>query len=151
MFVFGYLVNLPAALLLKRLVRHLSKSRKEQAGLKVMLGVVLFPLTWLAVGLGIGFARPEFWTAYSWTPQTPILAAATVMLLCLLSAALALRYHRLAGELLRNLNTLRARSSRLSTVKRLRELRSRLFDRTMGLAEGLELPGGVESDGKISR
>jgi hypothetical protein len=149
--VFGYLVNLPTALLLRRLASRLSKSRKEQAGLKVMLGVVLFPLTWLAVGLGIGFARPEFWTAYPWTPQTPILAAAAVMLLCLLSAALALRYHRLAAELLRNLRTLRARSSRFATVERLREMRSKLFDRTIGLAAGLDLPGGVESDGKISR
>jgi hypothetical protein len=30
-------------------------------------------------------------------------------------------------------------------------MRSKLFDRTMGLAAGLDLPGGVESDGKISR
>ena len=73
------------------------------------------------------------------------------MLLGFLSGALALRYHRLAAELLRNLRTLRARSSRFATVQRLRELRSKLFDRTMGLAEGLELPGGVEEDGRISR
>ncbi len=61
------------------------------------------------------------------------------------------RYHRLAAELLRNLRTLRARSSRFATVEQLREMRSKLFDRTMGLAAGLDLPDGVESDGKISR
>lgn len=148
--LFGYIINLPTALLLKALSHQLSTTRKEQAGIKVLTGAVAFPLTWLAVSLVVGWARPSFWTQVSWTPQTPALAALAALVVCAASGALALRYHRLAGQLGRALRTLFTRSRRFDAIGRMRERRSRLHDTIMDLAEGLDLPHAVQPDGRIA-
>ena len=146
----GYIVNLPTALLLKRVSTGLSKTRKEEAGLKVMLGALAFPTTWLVVSIVVGWARPSFWMQVPWTPRSPALAAATAFVLCALSGALALRYHRLAAELGRGIRSLLTRSRRIDAVRRIRERRSKLYEAIMELAEGLDLPGEVRPDGRIA-
>ena len=144
----GYIVNLPTALLLKYVSTKLSKTRKEQAGLKVMLGALAFPLTWVAASLAVAWSRPSFWASYAWTPQTPALAATLAFLLCAVSGAVALRYHRVAAELSRSLRTLLTRSRRFAAIGRMREHRSHLYDSLM--EEGLQLPGEVQPDGRVA-
>lgn len=145
----GYIVNLPTAMLLKAASTKISKSRKEQAGLKVGLGVVAFPITWLFVSAMVGWARPALWARYSWTPQSPVLAALFTFLVCVVGGLFALRYHRLSRDLARTLRALLTRRRRTETIRRMRERRSQLYDLTMQLAEGLDLPGEVRPDGRI--
>ena len=145
----GYIVNLPTALLLKVASTKISESRKEQAGLKVALGVVAFPITWLSVSVIVGWARPALWTRYSWTPPSPALAALFTLLVCVVGGLFALRYHRLSRDLARTLRALLTRRRRIEAIRRMRERRSQLYDLTMQLAEGLDLPGQVRPDGRI--
>src|SRR5690606_32113186 len=45
----GYIVNLPTALLLVVLARLAARKEKDAATVKLLVGLVAFPLTWLAV------------------------------------------------------------------------------------------------------
>ncbi len=146
----GYAVSLPAAFLLRILSHNWSESRKEQAGLKLALGMVVLPATWLLVGVIVGWARPTIWTENAFTPRAPIYAATMAIVLCALGSAIALRYQRLATELIRGLRTLITRSRKTDTVARLRRRRSELFDQLMEFSRGLDLPGSVAADGKVT-
>ena len=84
------------------------------------------------------------------TPSTPALGALAVLLLCVTSGALALRYHRLAVELGRAMRTLFVRTRRGDAIQRMRLRRARLYDAIMSLSEGLDLPHEVQADGRIA-
>ena len=147
----GYAVSLPTALLLRFASNHWSKSRKEQAGIKLALGVIALPLTWLAVGILVGWARPSLWTRYAWTPQTPALAALVTFGLCAAGTGVALRYHRLVRELLSGLRTLVVRTRNSHTIVMLRNTRRALFNELMELSRDLDLPGQLAVDGSLSK
>ncbi len=136
--LFGYAVNVPIALLSKYIAKNMSKTRKEQAGLKIMVGTLAFPLTWLAVSVVVGWYVPSLWPARSWMPEAPSTRAALTFALCALSGGLALRYHHLAGELARTLRGLFAGSLHLDAIKRMRQRRSKLYDEVMELREGID-------------
>lgn len=146
----GYAVSLPTALLLRLASNRWSKSRKEQAGIKLALGIVALPLTWLAVGVLVGWARPSLWTRYAWTPQMPLIAALVTFVLCAVGTAVALRYQRLASELLGGLRTLIVRSRNSNSIAALRASRTALFNDLMDLSRNLDLPGHLAADGSLN-
>lgn len=149
--VVGYLVNLPVALLLIGISKLASRAYKDEATVKVLLGAVLFPLTWIAVG--VLAARGNVWlrAAMPGVPDVPILSGVVMALLSAIGGAAGMRYLRVARETARAVRVRLLRRWRRREVERLRQERAELFDAIIALSAGLDLPGRVEPDGRIVR
>ena len=137
----GNLINLPAALLVVLGAKRLSKTRKEQAGLKMVLGLVILPTVWIVASFAVGIAWTEPLPGFDWVPESLWVRVGGMLGLCAASALLGLRYHRLIAELGHGLRALWTVGLRTGTVKRLRRRRSELYDEVVGLAADLELLG----------
>ena len=135
----GNLVNLPAALLVALGARRLSVTRKEQAGLKMFLGLIILPMAWMAASLAVGLAWTEPLPGFDWRPEALWVRVAGMLALCVLSALLGLRYHRFIAELGHGLRALWVGGFRRDTVKRLRRQRSALYDEVIGLVAVLDV------------
>lgn len=147
--VLGCVVNLPTVVLLRAFVKRVSKSYKDEASIKLLVGAVAFPLTWLVVALLVGWGQTRLHALYPTIPNAPILTGVVAFVLSGLGGVVALQYQRLAQETMRSLRVRFTRSRRSDTIRRLQAERARLFDRLMQLAEGLDLPGRVATDGRV--
>jgi 1-acyl-sn-glycerol-3-phosphate acyltransferase len=147
--ILGTIVNLPTAVLLKAFAKLVSKSNKDEASVKLLFGAVAFPLTWLVVALLVGWGQTRLHALYPTIPNAPILTGVVAFVLSALGGVVALQYQRLVQETMRSLRVRFTRTRRSDTIRRLQTERARLFDRLMQLAEGLDLPGTVATDGRI--
>ena len=78
-----------------------------------------------------------------------MIAGLVVAGLAAIGGAAALRYLHVAQETARALRVRLTRRRRRAAIARLKIERAALFDATMKLAEGLDLPGEVAEDGTI--
>jgi 1-acyl-sn-glycerol-3-phosphate acyltransferase len=145
----GYLVNLPPALGLMAISRKFAKRKKDESSIKLMFGVIAFPLTWIAAGIGAGLTHQWLHELFPRIPNTPILAGLLVVLLAIVGGMVALRYLRLARETGRAVRIRLTRARRKSALARLRVERAELYDAIMMLLGDLDLPGAVRPDGRV--
>ena len=99
--VVGYIVNLPTAGILLGVCKVFAKDRKDEATIKILLGSVLFPLTWIGVGMLAAQLHQWLHDSYPSIPNEPVLAGLTVMGLGMIGGLLAIRYMRFARETMR--------------------------------------------------
>jgi hypothetical protein len=151
LFLVGWLVNLPTATLLLGVAKASAAKVKDEASVKLLLGVVAFPLTWLVVAVLAGLGQAGLHHLLPEVPQAPLLTGVIAFVLCAVGAVVALQYQRRAREVLRSLRVRFARSQSRATIRRLQVERSEIFDAVMKLAEGLALPGKVAADGRVVR
>ncbi len=147
--VVGYLANAPAALLLIALTAAVRKKKKDEATVKLLVGALLFPLSWGIAGFLAARAHMQLHAAFRTIPDTPILAGFLVALLAAIGGAAAMRYLRVARETARAMRVRLTRWSRGRSLDRLRKERSALCDELLEVAEGVALPGEVAADGRI--
>ena len=145
----GYIVNLPPALGLLGISKVFAKRKKDESSIKLMFGVVAFPVTWIAAGVGAGMAHQWLHSLFPNIPNTPILAGLTVVFLAVVGGMVALRYMRLARETGRAVRVRLTRARRKIALGRMKVERSELYDAIMMLVGDLDLPGAVRPDGKI--
>ncbi len=145
----GYVLNIPTAAAIGAFAKVNAKERKDEASIKIVAGVVFFPLTWaLWAGLA-AWGQLEAYNAFPGLPRAPGLAAATMLAMCLLGGGLSVRYARVAQETLRSLRVRVTRRVRIRSLARLRVERGVLCEALLELAEGVELPGNVRQDGRV--
>jgi glycerol-3-phosphate O-acyltransferase / dihydroxyacetone phosphate acyltransferase len=149
--VIGYLVNTPAALALLLVSRAASRQRKDEATVKLLVGAILFPLTWIAAGIAAGWGHGAIRGIFPSIPDAPLLTAFLVAGLAAVGGAAALRYLRVARETARAMRVRLTRRLRMRAVERLRAERAALCDAIVGLGAGVELPGEVLPDGRVVR
>ncbi|MFK7986066.1 MAG: 1-acyl-sn-glycerol-3-phosphate acyltransferase [Sandaracinaceae bacterium] len=149
--IVGYVVNGPPAGVLWLLARWAAKKQKDEASIKVLAGAVLFPMTWLGVGLLAGWTHVRMHALFPAIPDNFVLGGFTAALLAFVGGAVALRYLRLARETMRAVQVRLTRERRRLTVARLRVDREELTDTLTSLGEGLDLPGSVGDDGRVRR
>lgn len=147
--VFGYVVNAPVALVLSALARRFGAKVKDEASLKLLLGVVAFPLVWLGVSLLVVWETVRLGAFYPQIPDNPWLAGVVTFLLCSVGGWVALRYLHVPLEIYRALKIRLARARRQGAVRHLLEERAAIFEAALALSEGLDLPGSVAPDGRI--
>ena len=145
----GYVVNAPAVLALWLASKVFSKKKKDEATIKVLLGAVLLPLSWLLAGGLAWWGHEQLHLLFPTLPQTPWLAALSTVALGIAGGMLALRYLRLARETTSAARVRLTRSRRRIALARLRRERSHIYERIVALLEGLELPGQVAEDGRV--
>ena len=149
--VVGYLVNGPTATVLWLLSRLTARAYKDEATVKVLLGTILFPLTWIGAALLVAWGQINLHESFPTVPEAPIAAGITTFVLSAVGGAVALRYLRLARETWRAVRVRITRTRRKATIAHLRAERAFLHDAVAAVAEGLELPGAVKSDGRVVR
>jgi hypothetical protein len=135
----GYVVNLPAALLVAAVSKWGARARKDVASLKLVAGAIAFPLLWLAVAILVGWGHTRVSALYPRVSGEPFLTGALAFLSSALGAFVALHYQRLAGRTLRAIRVRLTRWRRTDALDRLRADRARLYDDLRALAEGLEV------------
>jgi hypothetical protein len=144
----GYVVNGPAVGLLELLARYMAPRVKDKASIKLVGGVVLFPLAWIAAGLLAVHVHGSA-AALMRLPEQPVLVFMLTVALSVLGGVVALRYLRWARETARAVRVRITRRVRQAAVERLRAERAALCDQMLALAEGLQLPGTVQPDGRV--
>lgn len=149
--ILGYVVNTPVALALGAFARRTGGKVKDQASIKVIVGLLVFPVVWLAVSLLVAWGQINLHDLFPGrVPEAPWLAGIVTFLLCSLGGLVAVRYLRLAGETYRAIRVRLTRAMRRRAVHRLARERAVLFEAAQALAEGLELPGEVTPDGRVT-
>ncbi len=145
----GYVVNLPAVLALWTASKVFSKKKKDEATIKVLLGAVLLPASWLLSGGMAWWGHAQLNLLFPSMPDTPWLAALATVALGITGGMVALRYLRLAGETVRAVRVRLTRSRRRIALDRLRRERAQIYQVIEHLVEGLDLPGQVADDGRV--
>ena len=113
-------------------------ARKDEATIKVLLGVVLLPVSWGLVGW-LAFRGSEL--LYRLDPALPDArwsAAIVVVSLGMVGGMVALRYLRLLGETLRAMRVRLTRGRRRHALIRLLTERAEIYEGFVDLAAALE-------------
>jgi 1-acyl-sn-glycerol-3-phosphate acyltransferase len=132
----GALINAPATILMLLVTAAASRAVKDKATLKILIGAVLYPLTWTAAGLLAARGQISLLESYPAIPDTPVLAGLTVALLGAAGGALFLKLRTLVLESWRAARVRFTRKRRWYAVKRLKLERSDLYDQLAAVAEG---------------
>lgn len=139
----GYLISGPVYLLIGWAVRKVSKAEKDTATVKLLGGIVLYPLAWALAGLLAAIAHTRLHAAFPTLPDIPVVVGIIVFVLGFLSWIILLQYNRMARVTMNAIRVRLTRRRRKATMERLRVMRSDLYDRFMALREGLVLPDDV--------
>lgn len=147
--VLGSLVNVPPALMLMVAARVAARQQKDEATVKLLLGALVYPLTWIATGVTAGLAHAALHEAYPQIPAAPVTTGVLAGVLAAVGGIVALRYVRLVQETARAIRVRFTRRRSSLSITRLRVERGRLHDEALALVEGVLLPGDVLPDGRI--
>lgn len=147
--IVGYAVNLPTALGLQVLAKRTAQRFKDEATIKLLVGTLAFPATWLLVSALVAWGEKHLSSLFPNIPEAPIWTGALAFVLCALGGLVALHYSRLLAVTRRAVRVRLTRTRRRSALEHLRVERGRLHDAILGLAVGLDLPGTVAPDGRI--
>jgi 1-acyl-sn-glycerol-3-phosphate acyltransferase len=147
--IIGYLVNLPTAGVVWSISRVASRKKKDEASIKLLLGAVAFPLTWLVVAALVAWGHSTLTALYPSVAGSAALTGASAFLLSAAGAWVALNYHRLASQTLRALRVRLTHLRRKDALKRLLEERARLHDGLTSLGAGLPLPARADPHGRV--
>ncbi|HCH63792.1 MAG: hypothetical protein CL927_03390 [Deltaproteobacteria bacterium] len=147
--VLGVLAHLPALGLLWLVTLLGAKRAKDVASIKMSMGAVLLPLTWLVVAVLTYWGHARAHVLVPWVPDTPYLVSSVSVVFSILGGAFAVRYLRLSRETIRGLQVRLTRTRRRSTILRLRGERADIMDAIESMTAGLDLPGVVALDGRV--
>ncbi len=145
----GFVANVPTALLVTAVSKGASRAYKDEATVKLLLGAVAFPLTWLVIAVLAGAGVAALHTIYPRIPNAPFLTGVVAFVLSALGGLVVVHYQRLVQETLRAIRVRFTRARRTDAIRELREERSELYDGMIGLSKGLELPGTLARDGRV--
>ena len=141
--VLGFVVNAPPFALLNLAARRLAGADKDTATVKILGGVVLYPLAWLTAAAVAGLAAARLHALFPGLPDAPLAAGVAVAVLSAVGGALALRWGELTREGVRAVRVRLFRQRRRDVLARLQIMRTDLYDRFDALRAGLCLPTGV--------
>ena len=141
--ILGFAVNVPPYALLNVLARRFASAQKDTATIKILGGVLLYPLAWLTAAVLAGLGVVRLHTLFPALPDAPLLAGGVVFALSAVGGALALRWGEMVKESRRAVRVRLFRSQRRDVVARLQNQRMDLAERFERLAEGLDLPESI--------
>ncbi len=147
--LFGMLVNAPPMLGLWGLSKLAARRRKDEATIKVLFGLIAFPLTWSVAGIVAAQTHAWLNTVYPVLPDHGWSVATVTVLLAILGGMLSLRYLRVVRETARSVRIRLTRARARVHLARLKVERSDLYDAVMDLVGDLDLPGAVSAEGKV--
>jgi len=148
--VLGSLINAGPYLLTNLASRLAARQYKDAATIKLLAGMVLFPTTWLVAALLVGLGQLQLHESFAGVPRAPWAAGLTTFAIGAFGGALALVYLELVQRTWTSIKIRAKRRWGSTIIDRLSRERAELFDALSEISEGLELPGRVRDDGRIS-
>ncbi len=145
----GVLINAPAYFLIRPIAQAASKQYKDTATIKLLAGLVLFPLSWLIAALLVGLGQIQLHNTFRGIPLAPWPAGITTFLIGAFGGALALVYLELVNRTWTSIKIRAKRKWGWTIVEQLAEERAELYESLEEMREGLELPGEVRTDGRV--
>jgi hypothetical protein len=145
----GILINTPAYFLIRPIAQAASKQYKDTATIKLLAGLVLFPLSWLIAALLVGLGQVQLHNSFDGIPRAPWPAGITTFLIGALGGALALVYLELVKRTWTSIKIRAKRRWGWTIIEQLAEERAALYEILEEMREGLELPGEVRADGRV--
>jgi glycerol-3-phosphate O-acyltransferase / dihydroxyacetone phosphate acyltransferase len=142
----GYVANFPTALLVAAVSKVASRGNKDEASMKLIVGAIAFPLTWLVIGVLVGRGVALLHPIYPTIPNAPFVTGLLALTLSALGGIVVVHYLRLARQTVRSLGVTLTRARRAEAIRRLRTQRSELYEAMNALAEGLDLSGMAAAD-----
>jgi hypothetical protein len=118
--------------------------------MKLIFGVVAFPLTWLVIAVLVSRGFGGLHAIYPSIPDAPFLTGLFAFALSALGGLVAVHYIRLARQTFRSFGVRLTRARRSGAITRLRTQRSELYERMMTMSKGIELPGIAAIDGRVT-
>jgi 1-acyl-sn-glycerol-3-phosphate acyltransferase len=147
--VLGSLINVGPYVLTNLISRAASKEYKDTATVKMLSGLVLFPLTWLTAALLVGLGQIELHESFAGIPLAPWRAGITTFLIGAFGGALALVYVELVKRTWGSIKIRAKRQWGSTIIAQLSDERAALYEAIEEIREGLDLPGDVLSDGRV--
>lgn len=145
----GVLINAPAYFLIRPIAQAASKQYKDTATIKLLAGLVLFPLSWLIAALLVGLGQIQLHNTFRGIPLAPWPAGITTFLIGAFGGALALVYLELVNRTWTSIKIRAKRKWGWTIVEQLAEERAELYESLEEMREGLDLPGEVRADGRV--
>jgi 1-acyl-sn-glycerol-3-phosphate acyltransferase len=145
----GVLINAPAYFLIRPIAQAASKQYKDTATIKLLAGLVLFPLSWLVAALLVGLGQVQLHNTFGGIPHAPWPAGITTFLIGAFGGALALVYLELVNRTWTSIKIRAKRKWGWTIIEQLAVERGALYELLEEMREGLELPGEVRADGRV--
>ena len=147
--VLGSLINAGPYFLTNLISRVASKQYKDTATVKLLSGLVLFPIAWLTAALLVGLGQIELHESFAGIPRAPWAAGITTLLIGAFGGALALVYLELVRRTWTSIKIRAKRQWGSTIIRQLSVERAALYEAVEEIREGLDLPGDVLSDGRV--
>jgi 1-acyl-sn-glycerol-3-phosphate acyltransferase len=147
--VLGSLINAGPYFLTNLISRLASKQYKDAATVKLLSGLVLFPLAWLIAALLVGLGQIELHESFTGIPRAPWAAGITTFLIGAFGGALALVYVELMRRTWTSIKIRAKRQWGSTIIRQLSTERAALYEAIEEMRDGLDLPGDVLSDGRV--
>ena len=147
--VLGSLINAGPYFLTNLISRLASKQYKDTATVKLLSGLILFPLTWLIAALLVGLGQIELHESFSGIPRAPWAAGTTTFLIGAFGGALALVYLELVRRTWASISIRAKRQWGSTIIRQLLAERAVLYEAIEEMRAGLDLPGDVLADGRV--
>ena len=147
--VLGLLINAAPYFLINVVSRIASRQYKDTATIKLLTGLILFPLAWLIFALLVGLGQIELHNAFAGIPRAPWRAGITTFLIGAFGGALALIYLELVKRTWTSIKIRAKRQWGSTIIDRLSAERAALYEAVEEMREGLDLPGDVLGDGRV--
>jgi hypothetical protein len=148
--VLGSLINVGPYFVSDLASKVASRQYKDTATVKLLTGMILFPLTWLTAALLVGLGQIELHESFAGIPRAPWAAGITTFLIGAFGGALALVYLELANRVWTSIKIRARRKWGATIIEQLSQERAALFEALETISQGLDLPGRVRDDGRIS-
>ncbi len=136
--VIGILVNLPSILLLQALAMTASAEDKDEASIKLLVGAVVFPMTWLLAAFLVAWGGNLLAAGYPSIHCSPLLTGLIAFVLSCFGGILVIQFRQIASEARRALGVRFTLTRRRHAVKQLLEHRAALYDRMVDIDVRLE-------------
>ncbi len=148
--VLGLLINVVPYFLTNLASKLGAKQYKDAATVKLLTGMILFPTTWLTAALLVGLGQIQLHESFAGIPRAPWPAGITTFLIGAFGGALALVYLELVDRTWTSIKIRAKRKWGGTIIERLSQERAALFEALEEISRGLDLPGRVRDDGRIS-
>jgi hypothetical protein len=147
--VLGLLINAAPYFLINVLSRIASRQYKDTATIKLLTGLILFPLAWLIFALLVGLGQLELHNSFAGIPRAPWRAGITTFLIGAFGGALALVYLELVRRTWTSIKIRAKRQWGSTIIRQLSAERAALYEAIEEMRAGLDLPGDVLGDGRV--
>ena len=147
--VLGLLINAAPYFVIKLISRAASRQYKDTATIKLLAGLLLFPLSWVIFALLVGLGQIELHNSFAGIPLAPWRAGITTFLIGAFGGALALVYLELVRRTWTSIKIRAKRQWGSRIIGQLSVERAALYEAIEEMRAGLDLPGDVLGDGRV--